>query len=118
MKIRKTLAGLSALLYIIQSLKSDHDSTRCSILLFGHGKKTEQDANHQFGVVMLSILVIEMIVHPKAFVGLMNLRGGGARFGLGSVPRGLKMVGGEGRRFTHGIIPIIVASLIVGWWVL
>lgn len=62
-------------------------------------------------LLTFSTLVIEKIVHPAAFVKLMSSNG--PAFGLGKFITG--MVGGDfGRRFTHGIIPIIVASMISG----
>ena len=62
-------------------------------------------------LLTFSTLVIEKIVHPAAFVKLMSSNG--PTFDLGKFITG--MVGGDlGRRFSHGIIPIIVASMISG----
>jgi UDP-sugar transporter A1/2/3 len=125
------LAGLPALLYTIQNMSSLMAYQNLEALTFNvlnqtkilsaalfcflvMGKRQSRMQIVSLVMLTLSTLVIERIVHPKAFLSLMNLRGGGAGFGLRSVLMGLKAVGGDGRRFTHGIIPIIVASMISG----
>jgi len=59
--------------------------------------------------------VIEQILHPGAFVSLMSMGGGNALKGVTGVFSSLRSTAsGAGRRVTHGIIPVLVASLISG----
>lgn len=88
---------------------------------FVMGKRQSKMQVISLCVLILSTLVIEQILHPGAFVSLVSLGGSGA-FGLGSALKGVtgafsslsSIASGAGRRVTHGIIPILVASLISG----
>lgn len=61
-------------------------------------------------VLITSTLVIEQILHPGVFTSLMTL--GGEK----SVWNGIagSMANGGGRHVTHGVVPVMVASLISG----
>jgi UDP-sugar transporter A1/2/3 len=76
------------------------------------GKRQSRMQVASLVLLTLSTLIIEKIVHPTAFMTL--IKGSGPTFGLGKFME--RMLGGDnfGRRFTHGIIPIIVASGISG----
>jgi UDP-sugar transporter A1/2/3 len=62
--------------------------------------------------LILSTLVIEKIVHPFAFVSLWQ--GNAAKGIIGAFSSLGRSSGGAGRRVTHGIVPLLVASLISG----
>lgn len=122
------LAGLPAFLYTIQNISSLMAYQNLEALTFNvlnqtkilsaalfcflvMGKQQSRMQVASLVLLTLSTLVIEKIVHPAAFMTLM--RGSGPAFGLGKFMEGM-MGGNFGRRFTHGIIPIIAASMISG----
>jgi len=133
------LAGLPAFLYTIQNIAALMAYQNLEALTFNvlnqtkilsaalscyfvMGKRQSKMQIISLGVLILSTLVIEQILHPGAFVSLMSMGGGATGFGLQSALKGVtstfsslsSLASGAGRRFTHGIIPILVASLISG----
>lgn len=123
------LAGLPAFLYTIQNISSLMAYQNLEALTFNvlnqtkilsaalfcflvMGKRQSRMQVASLVLLTLSTLVIEKIVHPTAFMAL--IKGSGPTFGLGKFIEGI--MGGDnfGRRFTHGIIPIIAASGISG----
>eukprot|EP00985_Skeletonema_marinoi_P015589 scaffold8092_cov73-Skeletonema_marinoi.AAC.1 len=68
-------------------------------------------------LLILSTLVIERIVNPAS---LSLLSSGGGAFGIGKALKGVSGAfaslrsGDAGRRFTHGVVPLLVASMISG----
>lgn len=132
-KVSLALAGIPALLYTIQNLSSLMAYQNLEALTFNvlnqtkilsaalfcflvMGKKQSRMQVFSLVLLTLSTLVIEKIVHPSVFTSLMSLRGGGSGPGIQNIIQRLKGFAslGGGRRFTHGIIPIIVASMISG----
>lgn len=133
------LAGLPAFLYTIQNLAALMAYQNLEALTFNvlnqtkilsaalscyfvMGKRQSTMQVISLCVLILSTLVIEQILHPGAVVSLMSMRGGAAAFGLQNPLKGMSgafsslssYASGAGRRVTHGIVPIFVASLISG----
>lgn len=128
-----SLAGLPAFLYTIQNVAAlcayqNLEALTFNVLnqtkilsaalscYFVMGKRQSTMQVISLCVLILSTLVIERILHPTAFASLM--RGGASAFGLprltGSFASLSSIASGAGRRVTHGIVPILVASLISG----
>ena len=68
-------------------------------------------------ILMASTLVIEQILKPSAIISLLSMRGGATAFGIQNSFKG--MAGAFSslsatRRVTHGVVPLLVASLISG----
>mmetsp|Transcript_1245 Transcript_1245/g.2861 ORF Transcript_1245/g.2861 Transcript_1245/m.2861 type:complete len:99 (-) Transcript_1245:50-346(-) len=89
------------------------------------GKKQSRMQILSLFLLVVSTLVIEKIIHPSAFVSLLATRGGSERSGVLGLQNAFKDFTGvvssfgdshsmAGRRVTHGIIPILVTSLISG----
>jgi len=126
------LAGLPAFLYTIQNLASLMAYQNLEALTFNvlnqtkilsaalscyfiMGKRQSKMQVISLCVLIVSTLVIEQILHPGAFVSLMSMGGGNAFKGVTGVFSSLRSTAsGAGRRVTHGIIPVLVASLISG----
>jgi UDP-sugar transporter A1/2/3 len=130
------LAGLPAFLYTIQNVAALMAYQNLEALTFNvlnqtkilsaalscyfvMGKRQSKMQVISLCVLILSTLVIEQILHPSKLVSLLSMRGGGATaFGLqrltGSFASLSSIASGAGRRVTHGIVPILVASLISG----
>lgn len=133
------LAGLPATLYTIQNIAALMAYQNLEALTFNvlnqtkilsaalscyfvMGKRQSKMQVVSLCILILSTLVIEQILHPRAFVSLMSMSGGASAFGLQNAVKGMagafsslsSLASGAGRRFTHGIIPIFVASLISG----
>mmetsp|Transcript_14104 Transcript_14104/g.24052 ORF Transcript_14104/g.24052 Transcript_14104/m.24052 type:complete len:499 (+) Transcript_14104:205-1701(+) len=121
------LAGLPAFLYTIQNVAALMAYQNLEALTFNvlnqtkilsaalscyfvMGKRQSKMQVVSLFVLILSTLVIEQILHPGTFVSLMSMRGGMP----GALPSLSSLISGAGRRVTHGIIPILVASLISG----
>lgn len=124
-----TLAGLPAFLYTIQNVAALMAYQNLEALTFnvlnqtkilsaalscyfvmGQRQSTMQVISLCF--LILSTLVIEKIVHPFAFISLGN---GQAWKGMSGAFSAMSAAsGGAGRRVTHGIVPLLVASLISG----
>mmetsp|Transcript_34483 Transcript_34483/g.62020 ORF Transcript_34483/g.62020 Transcript_34483/m.62020 type:complete len:503 (+) Transcript_34483:173-1681(+) len=133
------LAGLPAFLYTIQNLASLMAYQNLEALTFNvlnqtkilsaalscyfvMGKRQSKMQVVSLCILIISTLVIEKILHPSAFVSLLSMRGGVTAHGLQNTLKGMagsfsslsSIANGAGRRVTHGIIPILVASLISG----
>ncbi|KAL3803867.1 hypothetical protein HJC23_004029 [Cyclotella cryptica] len=135
------LAGLPAFLYTIQNLSSLMAYQNLEALTFNvlnqtkilsaalfcflvMGKRQSRMQVASLVLLTLSTLVIEKIVHPGVLIGLMSRGGrtGAAALGVEGMIQGLKGLtstfgvrgGSAGKRFTHGVLPILVASLISG----
>ena len=68
-------------------------------------------------ILILSTLVIEEILTPNAIISILPSRGGAPAFGLGNAFKGMMGASssfGAKRHVTHGVIPLLVASLISG----
>mmetsp|Transcript_19484 Transcript_19484/g.41704 ORF Transcript_19484/g.41704 Transcript_19484/m.41704 type:complete len:508 (-) Transcript_19484:27-1550(-) len=133
------LAGLPAFLYTIQNVAALMAYQNLEPLTFNvlnqtkilsaalscyfvMGKRQSKMQVVSLCVLILSTLVIEQILRPSALVSLLSMRGGAAAVGLQSTLKGIagalssmsSIASGAGRRVTHGIIPILVASIISG----
>lgn len=133
------LAGLPAFLYTIQNVAALMAYQNLEALTFNvlnqtkilsaalscyfvMGKRQSKMQVVSLCILILSTLVIEQILHPRALASLMSFGGGSAAFGLGNAVKGLagsfaslrSVASGAGMRVTHGIVPILVASLISG----
>jgi len=125
------LAGLPAFLYTIQNVAALMAYQNLEALTFNvlnqtkilsaalscyfvMGKRQSKMQVISLCVLILSTLVIEQILHPAAFVSLMAMNGGNALKGISGAFSSLRSIAGAGRRVTHGIIPVLVASLISG----
>ena len=119
------LAGLPAFLYTIQNLAALMAYQNLEALTFNvlnqtkilsaalscyfvMGKRQSQIQVASLCVLIISTLVIEQILHPGAVMSLMS---GSALKGMSGV---FSSMAGAGRRVTHGVVPILVASLISG----
>ena len=71
---------------------------------FVMGKRQSKMQIISLCVLIVSTLVIEQILHPGIFASLLSMGSGTAKLS-GSF---------SGRRVTHGVVPILVASLISG----
>jgi UDP-sugar transporter A1/2/3 len=129
------LAGLPAFLYTIQNIASLMAYQNLEALTFNvlnqtkilsaalscyfvMGKRQSKMQVVSLCLLIVSTLVIEKIVHPSAFISLVSMRGGAGTNvfkGLTGALSSLKSLHNvAGVRVTHGIIPIVVASLISG----
>lgn len=125
------LAGLPAFLYTIQNVAALMAYQNLEALTFNvlnqtkilsaalscyfvMGKRQSKMQVISLCVLILSTLVIEQILHPTAIVSLMSMNGGNALKGMTGAFASLRSIAGAGRRVTHGIIPVLVASLISG----
>ena len=89
---------------------------------FVMGKRQSKMQVLSLGLLILSTLVIERILHPSAFISFMSICGRDTGFGVQnslkevtSIINSLSsMASGAGKRVTHGVIPLLVASLISG----
>jgi len=136
------VAGLPAFLYTIQNVASLMAYQNLEALTFNvlnqtkilsaalscyfvMGKQQSRMQILSLFLLVVSTLVIEKIIHPSAFVSLLATRGGSERSGVLGLQNAFRGFTGivssfgdshsmAGRRFTHGIIPILVASLISG----
>jgi UDP-sugar transporter A1/2/3 len=131
-----SLAGLPAFLYTIQNLAAVMAYQNLEALTFNvlnqtkilsaalscyfvMGKRQSKMQVISLCILIVSTLVIEKILHPGVFASLLSMGGGG---GTASALKGMtgafsslrSIASGAGMRFTHGIIPILVASLISG----
>jgi UDP-sugar transporter A1/2/3 len=125
------LAGLPAFLYTIQNIAALMAYQNLEALTFNvlnqtkilsaalscyfvMGKRQSKMQVVSLCMLIVSTLVIEQILNPKALFSFLSMRGGalpgmdGALSSLGSI------ASGAGRRVTHGVVPILVASLISG----
>eukprot|EP01082_Thalassiosira_pseudonana_P009226 g8227.t1 g8227 contig29:42028-43224(-) len=135
-----TLAGLPAFLYTIQNISSLMAYQNLEALTFNvlnqtkilsaalscyfvMGKRQSKMQVVSLLLLTLSTLVIEKILHLGSIASLLRGGGvGGVAFGLGNAVKGMAgsfsslgaLSGSAGRRFTHGIVPILAASLISG----
>ncbi|KAL9183815.1 hypothetical protein ACHAXT_004671 [Thalassiosira profunda] len=126
------LAGLPAFLYTIQNVAALMAYQNLEALTFNvlnqtkilsaalscyfiMGKKQSMMQVASLCVLILSTLTIEKILHPGVFASLLSMGGGESALGLRNAFASLSsMASGAGRRVTHGIVPILVASLISG----
>ena len=133
------LAGLPAFLYTIQNVAALMAYQNLEALTFNvlnqtkilsaalscyfvMGKRQSKMQVVSLCILILSTLVIEQILRPSALVSLFSFRGGAAAFGLQNTLKGISgafsslssIASGAGRRVTHGIVPILLASLISG----
>jgi UDP-sugar transporter A1/2/3 len=131
------LAGLPAFLYTIQNIAALMAYQNLEALTFNvlnqtkilsaalscyfvMGKRQSRMQVVSLGVLILSTLVIEQILHPPAIVSFLSMSGGS--LGLGNALNALtstfsslgSVAKGAGRRVTHGVVPILTASLISG----
>lgn len=132
-------AGLPAFLYTIQNVAALMAYQNLEALTFNvlnqtkilsaalscyfvMGKRQSKMQVVSLCILILSTLVIEQILRPSAFVSLLSSGGGATSFGLQNTLNGIagafssmrSMASGAGRRATHGILPILTASLISG----
>lgn len=115
------LAGLPAFLYTIQNVAALMAYQNLEALTFNvlnqtkilsaalscyfvMGKRQSKMQVISLCVLIVSTLVIEQILHPGIFASLLSMGSGTAKLS-GSF---------SGRRVTHGVVPILVASLISG----
>ncbi len=136
------MASLPAFLYTIQNVASLMAYQNLEALTFNvlnqtkilsaalscyfvMGKQQSRMQILSLCLLIVSTLVIERIIHPSAFVSLLSTKGGIESSGVFGLQNAFKGFTGfmstfgdfhsmAGRRFTHGIIPILVASLISG----
>lgn len=129
------LAGLPAFLYTIQNVAALMAYQNLEALTFNvlnqtkilsaalscyfvMGKRQSKMQVVSLCILILSTLVIEQILRPSALVSLFSLGGGTAAFGLQNTLKGVSSafssLTGAGRRVTHGVVPLLVASLISG----
>lgn len=124
-----TLAGLPAFLYTIQNLAALMAYQNLEALTFNvlnqtkilsaalscylvMGQRQSKMQMISLCFLILSTLVIEQILHPFALISLWQ---GNALKGITGAFSSLGAVSGSaGRRVTHGIVPLLVASLISG----
>jgi UDP-sugar transporter A1/2/3 len=82
------------------------------------GKRQSRTQVISLCILILSTLVIEEILTPSAIVSIVSMRGGAPAFGLHNAFKGMtgasSSVGGSKRHVTHGVVPLLVASLISG----
>lgn len=126
-----TLAGLPAFLYTIQNVAALMAYQNLEALTFNvlnqtkilsaalscyfvMGKRQSKMQVVSLCTLIISTLVIEQILHPSALTSLMSMRGGALRGMAGAFTSLGSIANSAGRRVTHGIIPILVASLISG----
>lgn len=126
-----TLAGLPAFLYTIQNVAALMAYQNLEALTFNvlnqtkilsaalscyfvMGKRQSKMQVVSLCTLIISTLVIEQILHPSALTSLMSMRGGALRGMAGTFTSLGSIANSAGRRVTHGIIPILVASLISG----
>lgn len=128
------LAALPAFLYTIQNVATIMAQQNIEALTFNVlnqtkilsaalscyfilGKQQSKMQVLSLCLLILSTLVIERIVNPAS---LFLLSGGGSTFGLSKALKGVSGAfaslrsGDAGRRFTHGVVPLLVASMISG----
>jgi UDP-sugar transporter A1/2/3 len=131
------LAGLPAFLYTIQNIAALMAYQNLEALTFNvlnqtkilsaalscyfvMGKRQSRMQVVSLCVLILSTLVIEQILHPTAIVSFLSMSGGSLGLGnaLNALTSTFSSVGsvakGAGRRVTHGVVPILTASLISG----
>ncbi|KAL7446102.1 hypothetical protein ACHAXH_008714 [Discostella pseudostelligera] len=123
------LAGLPAFLYTIQNVAALMAYQNLEALTFNvlnqtkilsaalscyfvMGQRQSKMQVISLCFLILSTLVIEQILHPFAFISLR--RGNAVRGIIGAFTSLGAASGGAGRRVTHGIVPLLVASLISG----
>lgn len=131
------LAGLPAFLYTIQNVATLMAQQNIEALTFNvlnqtkilsaalscyfiMGKRQSKMQVLSLCLLILSTLVIERIVNPASLLFLMS--SGGSAFGVGNALKGLSgalaslrsITNGAGRRVTHGVFPLLIASLISG----
>mmetsp|Transcript_8807 Transcript_8807/g.13065 ORF Transcript_8807/g.13065 Transcript_8807/m.13065 type:complete len:497 (-) Transcript_8807:120-1610(-) len=128
------LAALPAFLYTIQNVATLMAQQNIEALTFNVlnqtkilsaalscyfilGKQQSKMQVLSLCLLILSTLVIERIVNPAS---LFLLSSGGSAFGIGKALKGVSGAfaslrsGDAGRRFTHGVVPLLVASMISG----
>ena len=130
------LAGLPAFLYTIQNVATLMAQQNIEALTFNVlnqtkilsaalscyfilGKQQSKMQVVSLCLLILSTLVIERIVNPAS---LFLLSGRGSAFGLGNALKGMygafgslrSITDGAGRRVTHGVLPLLLASMISG----
>lgn len=129
MKSWITLAGLPAFLYTIQNVAALMAYQNLEALTFNvlnqtkilsaalscyfvMGQRQSKMQMISLCFLILSTLVIEQLVHPFAYISLWQ--GNGLKGITGAISSLGRFSGGAGRRVTHGIVPLLVASLISG----
>jgi len=127
-------AGLPAFLYTIQNVAALMAYQNLETLTFNvlnqtkilsaalscyfvMGKRQSKMQVIALCILMASTLVIEQILKPSAIISLLSMRGGATAFGILNSFNG--MAGAFSslsatRRVTHGVVPLLVASLISG----
>lgn len=128
------LAALPAFLYTIQNVATIMAQQNIEALTFNVlnqtkilsaalscyfilGKQQSKMQVLSLCLLILSTLVIERIVNPSS---LFLLSGGGSKAGISKALKGVAGAfaslrsGDAGRRFTHGVVPLLVASMISG----
>jgi UDP-sugar transporter A1/2/3 len=127
-------AGLPAFLYTIQNVAALMAYQNLETLTFNvlnqtkilsaalscyfvMGKRQTKMQVIALCILMASTLVIEQILKPSAIISLLSMRGGATAFGIQNAFKG--MAGAFSslsatRRVTHGVVPLLVASLISG----
>jgi UDP-sugar transporter A1/2/3 len=130
------LAGLPALLYTIQNIATLMAQQNIEALTFNVlnqtkilsaalscyfilGKQQSRMQVVSLCLLIFSTLVIERIVDPAS---LFLFSGGESAFGLGNALKGVSgafaslrsITDGAGRRVTHGVVPLLLASMISG----
>lgn len=128
------LAALPAFLYTIQNIATIMAQQNIEALTFNVlnqtkilsaalscyfilGKQQSKMQVLSLCLLILSTLVIERIVNPAS---LVLLGGSSSSLGLGNAIKKVSSViaslrsGDAGRRFTHGVVPLLVASMISG----
>jgi UDP-sugar transporter A1/2/3 len=129
-----SFAGLPAFLYTIQNVAALMAYQNLETLTFNvlnqtkilsaalscyfvMGKRQSKMQVIALCILMASTLVIEQILKPSAIISLLSMRGGTTAFGIHNAFKG--MAGAFSslsatRRVTHGVVPLLVASLISG----
>jgi UDP-sugar transporter A1/2/3 len=128
------LAGLPAFLYTIQNVAALMAYQNLEALTFNvlnqtkilsaalscyfiMGKRQSRTQVISLCILILSTLVIEEILTPSAIVSIVSMRGGAPAFGLQNAFKGMTGASsslGAKRHVTHGVVPLLVASLISG----
>jgi UDP-sugar transporter A1/2/3 len=127
-------AGLPAFLYTIQNVAAlmayqNLDGLTFNVLnqtkilsaalscYFVMGKRQSKMQVISLCILILSTLVIEQVLKPTAIISLFSMRGGATAFGLQNAIKGMAGAFSSNsatKHVSHGVVPLLVASLISG----
>ncbi|KAL3794996.1 hypothetical protein ACHAW5_002165 [Stephanodiscus triporus] len=127
-------AGLPAFLYTIQNVAAlmayqNLDGLTFNVLnqtkilsaalscYFVMGKRQSKMQVISLCILIFATLVIEQVLKPSAIISLLSMRGGATVFGLQNAIKGMAGAFSSNiatKHVSHGVIPLLVASLISG----